>query len=218
MKNATQTTIAVFGTLMGLAGIEHGVGEILQGSSAPAGIIFSSWPNSVFFRCMAGEPAMSLIPNLLITGILSILFSTAFIVCALFLAERKGSSAALILLSIVMLLSGGGIFPPVLAFFIGLLATRLNKSSAKENTYAQPSGLPRLLGTAWPWIFIIAIAAWLMLFPGVNILDYYFGVNNESLTYTIIVTALAFLALTIFSGLAHDSLRSQSRPLGNQAK
>jgi len=218
MKNAVKTTVTFFGTLMGLAGIEHGIGEILQGNVAPTGIMILSWPDSGFFSSVSGEPALTVIPDLFITGILAILFSTAFIVCALFFAERKGSSTALILLSIAMLLAGSGIIPPILAFSIGLLATRLNKSSIKESAYTQPSVLRRLLGTDWPWIFIIAITAWLMLFPGVNILGYFFGGDSEPLTYTIILTALAFLGLTIFSGLAHDSLRSQSRPFGNQAK
>jgi hypothetical protein len=218
MKYAVKTTVAFFGALMGLAGIEHGIGEILQGNVAPAEIMILSWPDSGFFSSVSGEPALTIIPNLLITGILAILFSTAFIVFALFFARRKGGSVTLILLSIAMLLAGGGIFPPILAFFIGLLATRLNEPSIKHYAYVQPSGLRRLLGVAWPWIFAASIAAWLILFPGVNILSYFLGIDNEPLTYTIILTAITFLALTIFSSLAHDSLYPNTRILGSQAK
>jgi hypothetical protein len=32
MKSATKTTVSAVGILMGVAGIEHGIGEILQGN------------------------------------------------------------------------------------------------------------------------------------------------------------------------------------------
>jgi len=72
MKNATRVFASTFGTIMALAGIEHGIGEVLQGSVAPSGVMFPSWSNSAFFRNLAGEPAMTIIPNLLITGALAI--------------------------------------------------------------------------------------------------------------------------------------------------
>jgi len=64
MRSATQITVTTFGIIMGLAGLEHGLGEILQGNATPPGIMFPSWPNSAFFSTLAGEPAMSIIPNL----------------------------------------------------------------------------------------------------------------------------------------------------------
>ncbi len=42
MRSATQVTVSTFGTIMALAGIEHGIGEILQGNLAPSGIVFPS--------------------------------------------------------------------------------------------------------------------------------------------------------------------------------
>ena len=44
MRNATRITVSTFGVLMGLAGLEHGIGEILQGNTAPQEIMFPSWP------------------------------------------------------------------------------------------------------------------------------------------------------------------------------
>jgi hypothetical protein len=54
-----------------LAGIEHGVGEIVQGNRAPAGTMIESWPDSAPFEIVGGEPAMTIVPNLLLTGILA---------------------------------------------------------------------------------------------------------------------------------------------------
>jgi hypothetical protein len=35
IKNATEVVVSVFGIVLGLAGIEHGIGEIFQGNIAP---------------------------------------------------------------------------------------------------------------------------------------------------------------------------------------
>jgi hypothetical protein len=53
MKNATQVTVSTLGFLMGVAGVEHGIGEILQGNIAPSGIVFPSWPDRHFSRLWA---------------------------------------------------------------------------------------------------------------------------------------------------------------------
>ena len=111
MRSATKATVSAVGILMGVAGIEHGIGEILQGNTVPDGIVFPSWPDSPFFQIVGGEPAMSIIPNLLVTGILAILVSLIFLVWATMFAQRKNGGLVLILLSIVMLLVGGGISP-----------------------------------------------------------------------------------------------------------
>lgn len=59
---ATRTVVATFGVLAALAGIEHGVGEIAEGSGAPPGVVFRSWPDTAGFTVLDGEPAMTLVP------------------------------------------------------------------------------------------------------------------------------------------------------------
>ena len=72
MRNATKVTVSIFGALAGLMGIEHGIGETLQGNIAPDGLMILSWPGSELFHILTGEPAMTIVPNLLVTGILAI--------------------------------------------------------------------------------------------------------------------------------------------------
>ncbi len=45
--------VATLGTLAGLAGVEHGIGEILQGNVAPEGLAIIAWPGSELFRSWA---------------------------------------------------------------------------------------------------------------------------------------------------------------------
>ena len=78
--NATRTVVSTFGLLAGLAGIEHGLGEILQGSVGPEGPVIESWPDSKAFEILGGEPAMTVIPNLLVTGIVAVIVAVAVLV------------------------------------------------------------------------------------------------------------------------------------------
>jgi hypothetical protein len=210
MKSAAKSTISTFGVIAGVAGFEHGLGEVLQGNIAPAGIAFESWPDAEFFRIMAGEPAMSLIPNLLISGVLTILVAVIFIVWAVGFIDRKHGGLVLLGLTIVLLLVGGGFGPPLMGVILSIAAIRMN--SIHHRWTAQPaSGLYGLLSQAWPWLYGAAIFTWLLLLPGTNLLSYFFGIGLESyvLIPAITFSAFSLLVLALWSGFVRD--RAESR-------
>lgn len=216
MTNATRVVVATFGTLAGLAGIEHGVGEILQGNVAPDGLMILSWPGSEFFRILGGEPAMTVVPSLLASGILAIAVSMGFVAWATLLAHRKHGGLVLMLLSIVMLLVGAGFGPPLLGIIVGIAATGVNGLLAGWRAHF-PVSVRRFLGGLWPWSFGAAVIAWLGLLPGLPLLDYIVGATNpisEALVYTVILCAFGFLLVTIVTGLAHDIQRRAASPSG----
>ncbi len=155
---------------------------------------------------------MTIIPNLLVTGILAILVSLIFLVWATMFVQKKKGGLLLMLLSIVMLLVGGGIFPPVIGIIIGALGTRINAPLSWWRAHLS-AGLWHFLGKVWPWSFAACLVAWLSLFPGINILGYFFGVNDPNLTVILIFFALGSLLLTIFSGFAYD-IERQSNIVG----
>ncbi len=72
MNKATRTLYLTLGILAGIMGIEHGIGETLEGYRPTESVFILSWPDSSFFEIMAGEPAMTIIPNYLVTGLLAI--------------------------------------------------------------------------------------------------------------------------------------------------
>ena len=117
--------------------------------------------------------------------------------------QRKNGGLIMILLSIAMLLVGGGIFPPILGIIIGAVGTKINAPLTWWRTHFSV-GLQHFLEKVWSWSFIACIIAWLLLFPGINILGYFFGVNDPNLTIGFILFALGSLLLTIFSGFAYD--------------
>lgn len=207
MKSARDLFVAVMGAWMGLAGVEHGVGEILQGNVAPEGIMIRSWPDSAFFASLSGEPAMTIVPNMLLTGVLAVVFSLLFAGWAILGAARKHGGVILMLLALPMLLCGGGVFPPVLGLLIGLAAAGRRPDGAKKPA----SNLHRLLGRGWPWVFSACCLAWLALFPGVAMLSYFFGIDQVGVILPIMAAAFSLLLLAHRSSVEHDRLLSVSR-------
>ncbi|MHB1296782.1 MAG: hypothetical protein ACYC4R_17530 [Anaerolineae bacterium] len=207
MRCATGVTVRAFGILAGLAGIEHGVGEILQGNRPPVGMVFSSWPDAAFFRGVSGEPAMSLIPNLLISGILSILVSLALMVWAGTCGRRRHGGLILALLSLVLLLVGGGFGPPLLGLILAGAGSRI----AAPPSWWRADGAARM-ARWWPWTFAAALATWLAMFPGTAILGYLSGMDTSYLLAVLLVMAFGLLLLAIVAGFAYDTRQLAVRP------
>ncbi len=216
MRNATRVFASTLGAIMALAGIEHGIGEVLQGNVAPAGVMLLSWPDSAFFRSLGGEPAMTIIPNLLITGVLAILFSLVLLVWVTLFVHTKNGGLIVILLSVAMLLAGGGIFPPILGMTIGIVGTRINAPFTWWRAHLSV-GFLRFLGKLWLGSYIACIISWLSMFPGLAMAGFFFDVNDPTLILVILFFALGTLALTIFSGFAYDIERQAGSPSGRPA-
>jgi len=75
---------------------------------------------------------MTIIPNLLVTGILAIIVGVLLSVWSAKFVSRKHSGLVMILLSIVLLLVGGGLIPPLFGIAAGVLATVFNYKRAKN--------------------------------------------------------------------------------------
>jgi hypothetical protein len=207
MRNATKVTVSTFGVVAALAGLEHGIGEILQGNRAPDGMMILSWPESAFFRIVAGEPAITIVPNLLVTGILAVIASLVFLVWVTMFVQRKHSGLVLILLSLVMLLVGGGFGPPLLGVILGVAATRIHAPFRWWRTH-QSSGARQFLTKLWPWSVVAGLIAWLLLLPGSTLLDYFVGVTNPERTMaTLVFSAFGLLLLAIVTGFVYDTQR-----------
>lgn len=207
MRSATNATVATFGALAALAGIEHGIGEILQGSRAPDGLVIESWPDTEVFRVLSGEPAMTIVPNLRVTGILAILVSLIFLIWTIVGVRRRHGGLVLLLISLVLLLVGGGFGPPLLGLILGIAASRINAPLTWWRARLSPRAR-RGLSRIWPWSLVAGVVAWLLLMPGALLIGY-FGVMSDPGVLVIVTTLSAFglLLLTIVAGLAADLQR-----------
>ena len=182
ITGARDLVTRVFGVLAAAAAAEHGVGEALQGGRAPAGPFIESWPDSAFFRIEAGEPALTLVPNLLGSGVVTLLLS-ALLGWRVLVRSARRPRLDLFGLSILLLLAGGGFGPPVLGLAVATAA------SLPEPRRRHRSGLP---ARAFWWIFAATVLVWLTLVPGLPLLDLALGTGDVALLPVII------LAFTLF--------------------
>jgi hypothetical protein len=207
--SAAKGTALVFGILAGLGGLTHGIGEVLQGNVKPDGILINSWTQGPIATNMGGEPGMTVVPNLLVTGILTILVSLAVIVCAAFVRNKKGGRV-LLLLSVFMLLVGGGFGPPIIGILAGVAGTGIGRPSTwwRERLSVK---VRRFLGTVWPWIFGLAVINGVFLVIGSVILVYLFDLNNPDLFTNSFFFSVLSLSLTISIGRAYDAQKGAQR-------
>jgi hypothetical protein len=210
MRNSKARVVAsTLGILAGLLGLIHGVFEILQGNVAP-----NVPPSGVFIHAMGPpycqannmwpfcSPAMTIIPNFFVTGILAIIISLIIILWAALFVQKKNGGLVLILLSIIQLLAGGGYISPFLCFIAGVVGTRIKVPSTWGRLQLPAHWRPRL-ATLWPWSFV-AFVFWLAVYV---FLGYFF--NEFMLIYfTLGLLLLAILTvLTVLTGFAYDIQR-----------
>jgi hypothetical protein len=201
MRRATHITATVLGLTAGVAGIEHGIFEVLQGNAQPGGLMISSIgppcvPELSWNQC---EPAMTIIPNFVITGILAIVLGIIVTLWSAFFLQKKRGGLVLILLCIPLLLFGGGIFPPLIGTIAGALGTRINKP-IRPKAGRLPGSLLRLLALLWPWSLVLYVL-WV---AGQWIIGYFFNDWLLANGYLIIVMVLGSLLLTVITSHAHD--------------
>lgn len=203
MRRATRIIAASFGAFAGFGGLEHGYFEILQGNVQPPSIMIASMgapcvPEKVWHLC---EPAMTILPNFLMTGILSMLLGAATMVWATAFVQRPKGGVILALLCLGLLLFGGGIFPPLIGIVGGLIGTKINTPVRKQS-----GPVWNLLANAWPWT-VILFFVWLF---SQFVVGYFFNdfvMENGALIMPILI--LGLMVISAFSAYGYD-LRHQS--------
>jgi hypothetical protein len=201
MRRATRISATVLGLTAGVAGIEHGIFEVLQGNTRPEGLMISSIgppcvPELSWNQC---EPAMTVIPSFLITGILAIVLGLIVAVWSAFFVQKKRGGLVLILLCVPLLLFGGGIFPPVIGTIAGALGTRIHKPLNPEGSRLS-GGLLRSLALLWPW-WLALYVVWVL---GQWVIGHFFNDWLLANGYLIIVMVLGSLLLTVITTYARD--------------
>lgn len=200
-RAATNRAVTVLALLASFAAVEHGVGEILQGSGAPRSVVIESWPDSPAFSALNGEPALTILPDMVLAGVVTIAVAVAVAVYALGLAHRRHSGAGLLGLALLLLLVGGGFGPPLLLIILAVASMRPVASTSA-------SGVVRgWLADRWSLLLVVTVTAYLGLFPGTVLLYSVAGVNSAGLVTVLMVTAFAGLLLTLIAARNHDRLR-----------
>lgn len=197
MRKATRIVTASLGIFAGIGGPEHGYFEILRGNARPESLMIEAMgppcdPETVWHLC---EPAMTVIPNFLVTGIIAVLLGLITMGWSAFFIHRKRGGLVLILLSIALLLTGGGLFPPVIGIIAGVIASKINTPITRS-----PSRVSGFLAKLWPW----SLAAFYIWVFGQFLIGYLANNFLMSLGYVAPLMILGLMALAIVSGFGYD--------------
>jgi hypothetical protein len=198
MRRATKATATWMGLVAGIAGLEHGYFAYLQGDGRIPGLVFPSWgppcvPEEAWHGC---EPAMSIVPNFLFTGIIAILLSAVLLVWTVWFVERRYGGWVQMTLALLLLLFGGGFFPPIIAFVGGVAGTGINRPLP-----GTPGRLTRFAARLWPWSLVIFVAWTLGQIPvGHFFNDFLQGIMSISM-----VVILTSMPIAVYSACAHDT-------------
>jgi hypothetical protein len=198
MRKATKTVASWFGIAAGVAGLEHGYFEILQGNTQPESVVIASIgppcvPEEIWNAC---EPAMTIIPNFLITGILAVIIGLLVLIWSAAFMQRKNGGVILILLSVALLLFGGGFFPPLIGLVGGAAGLKIHKPIAGK----QPSSMLRFAARLWPWPLVIFLV-WVF---GQLIVGYFFNDFMMRIMGFGVILILSMLPLSVYVAYAHD--------------
>lgn len=160
INSATRVVASSIGVIGGgLAGIVHGFFDMLQGNITPSGIVINAigpaqklWPEATLH-------ALTIIPNLFVTGICAMIVGLLIVIWAGAFIDRKYGARVLLLLSIILLPVGGGFGPSINGIIASLIATQISKPLTWWRTHL-PDNVQNILVKLWPW----ALITYLLLF------------------------------------------------------
>lgn len=204
---ATRITTSLFGVLLALAGFEHGLFETLQGNTATNGLIIQAIGKDMQRWAYGSEEAFTIIPNFLITGILTILISIVIMIWSFFFIHQKRAATIFLILFILLTMVGGGIgFTP---FYLVVWAYA-RKIHAPLSWWKNklPSQARLWLSYLWPYTLTVTLFCFLMAIE-LAIFGYFPGVINPEvllgITWSLLLVAMILINLTYVAGFAKDT-------------
>lgn len=209
MNRATRTIVSTIGVVLGIAGMNHGFFEVLQGNTPTEGVLIQAIGEAHQMWLYGGEEAFTIVPNFLVTGILAMLVGLGVIVWSLGFVHRKRGPIVLLLLFILLFLVGGGIAQVVFIAPTLAVATRIDQPLTWWRKIL-PEKMRRALAKVWPYSLAAACLSFLIgLF--IAITGFVPGVsrNNPELILSICWAfvfggGLGLMVFTFVAGFAHD--------------
>lgn len=208
-NRATKILATSFCILGGITSIVHGIFEVLQGNAPlEIGRILAIGPAHRMWE-YGGEPALTIIPNYLITGIMSIVISVSVFIWAIAFIDRRYNLSGVIVLTVLMLLFGGGFASPTF-MMLAIITTIFINRPVKIFTSITLGNRLKYISILWPLslylmiIFVvIALIAGVCGYPFLFVFEPEIAINVLRF-YGLIVTFI-FGPITILSAMAFDA-------------
>ncbi len=207
---ATRVIVSTLGVLLGISSINHGLLETLQGNRPTPGVVVKALGSGYRWTVwtQGSEPAFTLVPNFLLTGLLATLIGLLMILWSLRFIHRSHGPTVFLLLGVTSFLAGGGLAQVLLFTLNWLVATRI-RAPLGFWRWLIPQPLCRVLGRIWRWSLVAAAILFLAALE-VAVVGYIPGVPGQTeILRRILILRLApaivlSLLLTFLSGFAHD--------------
>ena len=197
--SALRWVATVYGLLVGFAGIEHGIFEVLQGDIPADSIMIDAIGDSWRFWPGASERALTLIPNYLYSGILSTILGVIVVIWSWMFIERRYGATVFLVLTISLFLVGGGFAPIFVSILATITATRINQPLNWWKNH-----MPGQVAKTWPWALILFVIVFIAA-VGMQIFGSPLGVEmTTSLVIYLALGMLIMLPIGTVSGIAKD--------------
>jgi hypothetical protein len=212
--NATRVIITVVGVFLGIfSGLNHGFFEILQGNTPTGGLVINAIGEAQRFWVEGTEPAFTIIPNFLITGLLAMIVGVVAVIWSLFFVQTKHGRTVFLGLFILLFLVGGGIgqiffFIPAWAF-----ATRMNKPLTWWKKVLPRSSWP-FLSTLWV-VTLILFIVFMSFVLEIAIFGIIPGMTDtaqiQNTSMYLLFSSVVLNIITFIAGFGHELLRNERK-------
>ena len=210
--SATRVLASTIGAIVGLAGMEHGLFEMLQGGVTTSGLVIDAIGPSQKLWVGATEPALTVVPNFFASGVLAMVVGFLVVVWAVAFVQRKYGAPVLLFLSILLFLVGGGSPPIFLGIVASAVATRINKPLTwwRANLNGNVRGF---LAKLWPWsIIAFVFLFWFAVLAAITGVPLVLFFDPETTDFLPTLSALGYISdvvmlLAVFAGFAFDIQR-----------
>ncbi len=201
---ATRWVVSVYGILIGLAGIEHGIFEILQGDVPTGGIMVDAIGDAYRFWPGTSETVLTIVQNFLWTGIFAVIFGILVTIWSSYFVQRKYGASVFFILAITLWVVGGGFAPIFLTLLGAGAATRIGKPL---NWWREH--LPGRAGFAklWPHILVFFV---IVFWSAVGIQIFGLPISADLIYGVMAVLSIVMVALlpfVVIVGFAYDTYK-----------
>ncbi len=204
--NRTQIIVAIFGIVFAVAGITHGVFEILQAPAPKPGLFVDSIGPEQRFWPEGDDPGISILPTFLLSGVFTVGFGVLIIAQCLFGLSLARAAWIFLSLFIAQTLTGGGLgYVPFYLVAWGYL-TRVEKPLDWVGPKLD-GALGRLLAVlSWP-AALIGAALWLQALI-VSVIGIYPGLTAPQdklmLIWLSLLGCFILMNIALLGALARD--------------
>ncbi len=208
INQATRTSVATLGVILAVSGFNHGLFEVLQGSTPTPGLIIQAIGDAHQMWLYGTEEAFTIVPNFLVSGLLAMLASAALAAWSVGFVHTPRGALVFFLLFALLFLVGGGIAQVVFFIPAWLAARRIRRPLTWWQTVL-PERVRPALARVWP-AALTAGALSLLFALAIAVFGYVPGVSASNpdlilaLCWLFLFAALGLFLFSFVAGFAHD--------------